>query len=194
MIDSANGSATPAAVELRADLKLTDALPIVQADLPIQGNGHTIDGNGVSNTFEVGEGGSLDFTYVNFVNGNENMNQMIANTGEVHFTNCVFDCRSSESLGSITIYNTIILPWNRKPPSKMKRGEMSLTNCTFLGDANRELGVRLGNLGCLSLTYCTFDESTDGRFSVIFNGHNLTAAHCVFANITGAGRGRRDNK
>ena len=111
VIDSANGGATPAIIELRGDIKLMNALPTIEADLTIQGNGHKIDGNGVSNTFEVGEGGSLDFTYMNFVNGNENMNQMISNTGEVHFTNCVFDCRSAESLGSITIYNTIVLPW-----------------------------------------------------------------------------------
>lgn len=189
VIDSANGGAPPAAVELRADITVMDALPIIEADLTIQGNGHTIDGNGISNTFEVGEGGSLDFTYINFVNGKEDMNQVISNTGEVHFTNCVFDSRSAESLGSITIYNTLALPWERTPPSAMKRGEMSLTNCTFLGDLRRELGVRLENLGCLSLAYCTFDESTDGRFSVIFNGHDLSASHCVFANNTGAGAG-----
>ena len=78
---------------------------------------------------------------------------------------------------------------DRKPPSKMKRGEMSLTNCAFLGDANRELGVRLENLGVLSLAHCTFDESTNGKSSVIFNGHNLTATHCSFVNNTGAGAG-----
>ena len=189
VIESANAGATPVNVELRADLKLTDALPIVQADLTIQGNGHTIDGNGVSNTFEVGEGGSLDFIYMNFVNGNENMNQMISNTGEAHFTNCVFDCRSAESLGSIRIYNTIILPWDRKPPSEMKRGEMSVTNCAFLGDPKRNLGVGIENLGILKLAHCTFDESTNGISSVVFNGHNLTATHCEFANNTGAGAG-----
>lgn len=189
VIESANGGATPATVELRGDIILDDALPTIEADLTIQGNGHTIDGNGVSNSFDVGDGGNLNFTNVNFINGKKDMNQVIRNTGEVHLTNCVFDCRSERSLGSITIYNTIILPWDRKPPSEMKRGEMSLTNCTLLGAPNRNIGVRLENLGALSLAHCTFDESTNGKSDVIFNMGDLTATYCSFVNNTGAGAG-----
>ena len=189
VIDSANSGVTPIAVELRADIRLTDALPSIEADLTIQGNGHRIDGNGLSDSFKVGDGGRLNIIYVNFINGKQEMNTVISNTGEVDLTNCVFDCRSERSLGSITIYNTIILPWDRKPPSEMKRGEMSLTNCAFLGDPKRNLGVRLENLGVLGLAHCTFDESTNGKSSVIFNGHNLTATHCSFVNNRGAGAG-----
>jgi hypothetical protein len=58
-IDSANKSETGASVHLFADVSLAESLLEIEDDLTIAGNGRTIDGNDMSTTFEVGEGGSL---------------------------------------------------------------------------------------------------------------------------------------
>ncbi len=184
-IHSANDSENATAIQLRADITISEDLPVIAGDLTIAGNGYTIDGNGISTTFEVGDGGRLNITDATFVNGKHEMIHVVDSVGRVYFTNCVFDCRSRRSQGSIHIYNTI----SRALLSEMKHGRLSLSNCTFLGDPKRNLGAFIENLGKLSLAYCTFDESSSGSSCVIFNLHDLTATHCAFANNTGAGAG-----
>lgn len=182
-IHSANDSENATAIQLRADITISEDLPVIAGDLTIAGNGYTIDGNGISTTFEVGEGGSLNLIYVKFINCKQDTITAISSVGELHLTNCAIDCHSVGSKGSITIYNSF------KYPAPIIRGDLSLSNCTFLGDPKRNLGVFIENLGKLSLAYCTFDKSSSGSSCVIFSMHDLTATHCAFANNTGAGAG-----
>ena len=188
-IKSAHNGSAPTTVDLRADIKLTEALPVIEAELTIQGNGHSIDGNGFPKTFEVGGEGHLIIKDAKFINGSPELIDAICSIGIVVLTDCVFDCRSDGTHGSIGLYSRKDLPWERKILSEINRGDLDLTNCTFLGDPDRNLGVRIENLDAFRLAHCTFDECTNGKSGVIFNMGDLTATHCVFANNTGMGAG-----
>ena len=184
VINSANGGATPAAIELRADIKLTEALPIIEADLTIQGNGHTLDGNGMSKTLVVVGDSILNISGTQFINTNQEQITAIDSMGIVKLTDCVLNCRSEGSRGSISIFNHHGIPLTRERHA----GEMSLSNCTFVGNSADALGCRVDNFASMNITRCFFQSNSVSR-NVIFNIGDLTATHCVFANNTGAGAG-----
>ncbi len=183
-IESANGGASSIAIELRADIKLTEALPTIEADLAIQGNGHTIDGNGVSKTLVVVGDRRITITGTNFINRNDVQVTVIDSMGIVIVTDCVFDCRSDGSRGAICIFNHHGRPLTRERHA----GEMNLSNCTFLGNSADALGCRIDNFASMNITRCLFESNSVSR-NMIFNIGDLTASHCSFVNNTGAGAG-----
>ncbi|MCY4063877.1 MAG: right-handed parallel beta-helix repeat-containing protein [Chloroflexi bacterium] len=184
VIDSANGGASPIAIELRADIRLTEALPTIEADLTIQGNGHTIDGNGVSKTLVVVGDRHVSISGTQFINRNHEQITVIDSMGIVKVADCVFDCRSDGSRGSVSIFNHHGRPLTRERHA----GEMSLSNCTFLGNSADALGCRIDNFASMNISRCFFESNSVSR-NVIFNIGDLTATHCSFVNNTGAGAG-----
>ena len=166
-----NGADT---IELSADITLSAALWDIRTNITINGNGHSVSGNGESavdeprfRIFEVA-GGSLTVNDLTMTDGwhNQNGGAILVTSGALTLNNCIVSNSHSRNEGG-AIYG--------------QNGHITINNTTFSGNSS------YGNGGAISFSATSSDEQWSVQITGSTFDRNSTEGEGIAGSVGGEG-------
>ena len=156
-------------IALTGDVTLMAALPEIESEITIEGNGYTISGNESYSIFWVDESGTLavyETTLADGIGADDDdyfdddliIGGAIVNWGNLTVSDSVFAANSADDWGG-AIYN-----W----------GEASITGTKFTGNTVTEDGGAIANFGIANITDSTFSGNAADKGGAIYNRHDAS--------------------
>lgn len=151
-------------IALTADVRLQSALPLINSDLTIEGNGHSIVGSGRTHIFGIGKRGNLTIDAARIYNGTSAWGGAFGNFGDLVITNSIVANNSASEGGAIG-----------------NEGILSIRNSVFSGNtADTTAGAIHSVDGTVTVTRSAFiDNSTldgGGAIHVLWGTLNVSAS------------------
>ncbi len=158
------------ALSLKSDITLSSALPPVQSNLRIVGNGFTISGDKLFRIFEVIEGASLYIEQLTLREGHAYYGGAIRNAGELKISNCIFvENTAKDAGGAIDNRNDAIL---------------RSTGCKFLNNSAKYNGGAINDSAkSMDIISCVFkNNSSASNGGAIRHTGDMYVDRCIFQN------------
>ena len=161
----------------------------INRGVTIDGNGCTIDGSQKARIFNIGNGGSVKFLNINFINGKATGSGLERDGGAISamYSNCVVECcnftnNTADDLGGalmrVTAYNCTFTGNTAYHGGAINEG--SAYNCTFTG--NTAIGGDGGAIDFGSAYNCVFTGNTANAYGGAIN--EGSAYNCTFTGNT----------
>lgn len=160
---------------------------IINRDLTIYGNGHTINGDGKARIFKVSRDHNVVFHNITFTNGYADKGGAIY--GDSKAINCIFTENTAEFGGAVYFKNGNIIGCNFSNNNARSSGgaiciiEGNIIGCNFTNHSSGTHGGAIFFEGPGNITNCNFIDNfaTDGggAISVLQSG-KVTVDTCIF--------------
>ena len=209
-IQAANSSSEVSIMTLTADITLSEALPAITGTITIEGNGHTIDGDGKYRIFDV-SGGRLSVNSLTFTRGAaENGGAIRLRDGaKVTVTRSNFNLNEATNGGAISMVDdnvSLSVDGSGFVRNSVKdyggaihalRGEASITSSSFVKNKAPVGGAIYASNRKVSVANSTFSENQSGAGGGALDlvSGEFTLTHLTFeGNRSGTGTGSAINR
>lgn len=115
---------------LTSDIQLESALPLINSEIVVEGNGHAIVGSGNTHIFGIGKNGHLTINAARINNGNTAWGGAFGNFGQLVISNSVVSENAASEGGAIG-----------------NEGELTVVNSIFTNNAAETRGGAIQSLG-----------------------------------------------
>lgn len=171
------------------DFEFLDGIRI-DDDVTVEGNGHCIDGAGLSSLFNVTS--NVVFRNVVFMNAHSNGGSVIENTASLKFEGCRFlnnrlglEFNLVDNHGKLQIDNCEFLNnFSRNKSLINNDGELEMSKSYFINNQSRGGGTCLYNAGKSMIRDVSFETNSSQSYGIISNGRSaaLVISNSIFAN------------